>query len=66
MSEAKKCPKCGGEMEMRFLAGFGYASKLLSVSDGTWLPGKREKVIAFACKECGFIELFKEMKEKKE
>jgi len=66
MSEIKKCPKCSGEMEMRFLAGYGYACKLLSTSDGMWLTGKREKVLAFACKECGFIELYREMEKKRE
>jgi predicted nucleic-acid-binding Zn-ribbon protein len=64
-SEVSKCPKCGGETKRRHLSGY-YSTGLLSDSDSFWFPGKRDKVIAFVCQKCGFIELYQEMKEKKE
>ncbi len=67
MSEQKKCPKCGGEMEK--------GTRITSASRG-WIPHAvtlskegdfyGDKILPFYCKKCGFIELFKEMKEKKE
>jgi len=56
VSEAKKCPKCGGEMveEDRFLFPFVKMAEE---------PG--DKTILFSCKNCGYIELYKEMKEGK-
>lgn len=59
--EVKNCPKCGGQTEKRYLQGYGGAYKLLTESDSFWFPGKREKVVAFVCQKCGFIELYKEM-----
>ena len=54
----KKCPKCGGETKRRYI----YSTGLLSDSDSLWFPGKRDRVIAFVCQKCGFIELYKEMR----
>ena len=55
--EAKKCPKCGGEMEKgrRLVSYYGvtFAKK------GDWFG---DKIIPFYCKNCGYIELYKEMK----
>jgi len=60
MSEAKKCPKCGGEMKKgKGLAGYGIIC-FAKIGD---LRGDR--AFAFYCKNCGFIELYKEMKGKK-
>ncbi len=58
MSDAKKCPKCGGEMiEGEFMKD---NPKL------TILPKKGlrryERAIPVWCNGCGFIEVYKEMK----
>jgi len=63
MSEVKKCPKCGGEMEKgaRITGYLTIAVRFTRMSD---LKG--DMIIPYYCKKCGFIELFKEIKEKKE
>lgn len=58
MSDAKKCPKCGGEMiEGEFMK---------NIPKLTILPrkgfGRNERVIPYWCNACGFIEMYKEMK----
>ena len=58
----KKCPKCGGETKRQYLRDYYSRRGLLSDSDSVWFPGKRDKVIAFVCQKCGFIELYKEMR----
>jgi len=64
MSEmgVRKCPKCGGEMvKGKGLAGgWGFVrySKM-----GDRLRG--DKTISFHCKNCGYIEIYKEMKEER-
>ena len=57
-SEVMKCPKCGGEMKKgRGLAG-GYGTiRCVKIGD---LRG--DMTFAFYCKNCGYIELYKEMK----
>ena len=60
MSEVKKCPKCGGGMiEGEFLKNL---PKVRVSSE----EGRRrfDRVIPFYCKKCGFVELYREMKEK--
>jgi predicted nucleic-acid-binding Zn-ribbon protein len=57
MSEDKKCPKCGGEME-KGKRLYSYGSVTFTKKDG-WLG---DKIIPYYCKKCGFIELYKEMK----
>lgn len=63
MSEVKKCPKCGGEMErgtLDVLLGMHIVSKRGSkIRAG-------DKVSPYYCMNCGYVELYKEMKEKKE
>jgi len=56
LSEVKKCPKCGGEMEK---------GELLprSTLGGFWKP---KRILPYVCKRCGYIELYREMKEKKD
>jgi len=62
--EVKNCPKCGGEMERRRLReGRGGWFIILSQSESLWSVGKHEKVLAYACQKCGFVELCKEMKD---
>jgi len=55
MSEVKKCPKCSGKMEEgRGLGGIAFVKKGDLVGD---------RIIPYYCKNCGFIELYKKMKE---
>jgi len=63
MSEVKKCPKCGGEMVSgEALVGWGYwGFRLKKTGD---MVG--DKIVAFYCKNCGYIEFYKEIKEQKE
>lgn len=61
MSEVKKCPKCGGEMVRVSRLSDGHAA--VQLSNG--LLSFEGKVIPYYCKKCGFIELYKEMKEEK-
>jgi predicted nucleic-acid-binding Zn-ribbon protein len=65
MSEAKKCPKCGGEMEAgrSLIATHAHFWEVLLSKKGDWYG---DKVIPFFCKNCGFIEIYKEMKEKRD
>ena len=59
MGEVKKCPKCGGEMEQgNRIAGFGGGITFAKRND---LVG--DKIIPFYCKNCGYIELYKELKK---
>jgi parallel beta-helix repeat protein len=62
LSEAKKCPKCGGEMEggaiiyawnpVRFLSN--KAEKPLIGRAGT-------QTIAYSCKACGYVEIYRKV-----
>ena len=63
MGEVKKCPKCGGEIEKgdRLVGERG----LLSVRFAKKGDALGDHIIPFYCKNCGYIELYKEMKEKK-
>ena len=55
MSEVKKCPKCGEEMEKgKDLKGYGMHILLRKSGD---LLG--DIIIPFYCKNCGFIELYR-------
>jgi predicted Zn-ribbon and HTH transcriptional regulator len=59
MSEIKKCPKCSEEMvHGEFLKNL---PKVVVFSR----EGRRslDRVIPTYCKKCGFIEIYKEMKE---
>ena len=58
--EFKKCPKCGGEME-RAEELSSYPEIKLAMK-GDW---RSHGIIPFCCKDCGYVELYKEMKEKK-
>jgi len=59
MSEVKKCPKCNGEMVR------GEFLKNLPKVVVFPMEGRRsfDKVIPIYCKKCGFMEIYKEMKE---
>ena len=60
MSEVKKCPKCSGEMvKGEFLKNL---PKVIVFPK----KGRRsfDRVIPTYCKKCGFMEIYKEMREK--
>jgi len=66
--DAMSCPKCGGKMER---AESLYTSLFLIDSKAVVLETKEskffgEKIIPIFCKNCGYIELYKKMKEEKE
>jgi YgiT-type zinc finger domain-containing protein len=52
MSEVKKCPKCGGEMVS------GQVTRDVRIRKQGDLVG--DNVYALFCRDCGFIELYKE------
>ena len=55
MQEVKKCPKCGGLLEEgKGLASYGY---VVFMRKDARLGG--DKVFAFHCINCGYIELYK-------
>lgn len=55
MSVVKKCPKCGGEMEKeKDLRGYGSVTLRKS---GDFIG---DMIIPFYCKNCGFIELYRQ------
>ena len=61
-SDVKKCPKCGGEMEKgKGLAGGYGVVRYLKMGDRL----RGDKTIAFHCRNCGYIEIYKKMKEKR-
>jgi len=62
MSEVKKCPKCSGEMvQGEFLKNL---PKVIAIPK----RGRRsfDRVIPIYCKNCGFMEIYKEIKERKD
>jgi predicted nucleic-acid-binding Zn-ribbon protein len=62
MSEVKKCPKCGGEMEQdKGLFVYGRVFRLTKKGD---VDGDR--ITPFYFKDCGYIEFYNKLKEKKE
>jgi len=56
--EAKRCPKCGGEMEIGRISGYA----TIPVRFIRRNVRKGDVIVAFYCKNCGYIELYKEMK----
>jgi len=62
MSEVKRCPKCNCEMvQGEFLKNL---QKVVVFPK----EGRRrfDRVASTYCKKCGFIEIYREMKEKKD
>jgi predicted nucleic-acid-binding Zn-ribbon protein len=64
--EAKKCPKCGGEMEEGRELIARYMLRAMAITFAKDRDVFGDNIIPFYCKNCGYIELYKEMKEKKE
>ena len=60
MIEVKKCPKCGGEME----EGKGLASYMSYVYLMKKSGWRGNKIHTFYCSNCGFIEIYGEIKKK--
>lgn len=58
-SEPKKCPKCGGEM----VEAETLIPKVTIYPKKGHLLG--DSIIPTYCKNCGFVELYKEIKKKK-
>jgi len=59
MSEAKKCPKCGGEMEEGYLIRIDSAKRIVWRKPG--LSGiKTHGISGYKCAKCGYLELFVE------
>jgi uncharacterized Zn finger protein len=54
MSEVKKCPKCGGEMEVGYLFNAPYWTRGRS----RWSFGWDGRVFAYKCKNCGYVEFY--------
>lgn len=52
VAQARKCPKCGGEMKLGTVVG---EFRILKEGD---MYGDRAQVSY--CRECGFVELYKE------
>lgn len=61
--EGLKCPKCGGEME-KGARITGYLTIAVRFTKKSDLKG--DMIIPFYCTDCGYIELYKEMKQKKD
>jgi predicted nucleic-acid-binding Zn-ribbon protein len=57
MSDAKKCPKCGGEMERGLLGG---AAQLWAAKRRSLVLGGDANVFAYKCNKCDYIELYAE------
>jgi len=57
-SEVKNCPKCGGEVETgRRLVSF---TEITLVKEGQYVG---DRILPLCCKNCGYIEFYKEKKE---
>ena len=62
MSEAKKCPKCNGEMvQGEFLKSL--PKVIVSAKKGR---RRFDKVIPAYCMKCGFMEIYEETREEKD
>lgn len=73
--EVRKCPKCGGIMTPGILSTkeklhleTDLRRRLVRLYIGGWVLRRGDlygdKIIPFCCKNCGYIELYKETKEK--
>lgn len=62
MSEAKKCPKCGGEMVKGYRLVGEYGLRSVNFAKEGDVFG--DNITPFYCKNCGYIELYKEIKRR--
>ena len=56
MSEARKCPKCGAEVEVGYLSNAPRWRRGRSL----WSIGWGERVFGYTCRNCGYIEFYLE------
>ena len=64
MSEAEKCPKCGGEMEKGDIVGYGWASVVFKSRETKLLHGlasKETTTTSYSCKICGYVEIYRDI-----
>ena len=55
MNEVKKCPKCGGEMEVGYLQNAPYWRRGRSL----WRAfGWNGRLFAYKCRNCGYVEFW--------
>jgi hypothetical protein len=59
MSEVKKCPECGKDMERETLDVL-FGMHIIRKEDSRILAG--DKVFPYYCTSCDYIELYKETK----
>lgn len=59
MNEVRKCPKCSGEMEIGHLDGAYHWNCGTNYFRLRYGP----RIWGYACKDCGYVEFYKEMKE---
>ena len=75
--DVKKCPKCGGVMRLGILSTkervrleTDLRRRWIRLYVGGWALGKgdlySDMIVPFHCENCGYIELYKKMKQKKE
>ena len=55
MSEVKKCPKCGGDMEKGYLFSAGWVRGEPSFG---WGFPEGKGIIAYRCKSCAYLEFY--------
>jgi ribosomal protein S27AE len=74
--EVKKCPKCGGimmlgllSMKERVRSEIDLGRRWVRFFAGGWALGKgdlySDPIIPYHCKNCGYIELYKRLKKKR-
>jgi hypothetical protein len=56
MSEVKKCPKCGGEMEIGYLRDAPWWRRGKSLVAAGFGP----RIFAYRCKKCHYVEFYTE------
>lgn len=64
----KKCPCCGSEILEEGILRSGDATSIIFITkenNKRFFNNKYNPVVAFNCKECGYISLFTENKESK-
>lgn len=64
MNEVERCPKCGGEMAKsdRLVAATRLLANVTLAKRGDIIG---DRIIPYYCRDCGYIEFYKEMKEKR-
>jgi predicted nucleic-acid-binding Zn-ribbon protein len=64
LSEVKKCPKCGGEMEIGAITGYGMANVGFKSGEKKTLRvvPKMNYTKAYSCKVCGYIEIYRKIR----